>query len=349
MLRWILALAITSRLVACLALDEAFLASPSWTELPKGSTPRFAHAAVWDPVDEMVLVFGGEGHKGDSFELYDDLWEFAPKSKSWKKIESAGGPPRRAYHAMTWDPTRKVLWLFGGAGDGFQPFDDLWCFDPKDKKWTAIAPAGAKPGARFDPAFHYDAKHDRLVLAGGCKKFFEAANAWEDVWLFDCAKREWTSRKTPGRGRWQAASALDADHGLLVIHGGFDGNSTVRGETLLYDLEGDKWSEPAAKGAGDSPKSTDAHAAAWDPLAGQMLVYGGATPAAKGREELWAFNPTSKLWRKLGAGTPGPGPRAYHSAVFAPAMKSLYVFGGTKNQFNDPVLSPEVWGVRLHK
>src|SRR5262245_44760161 len=318
-----------------------------WTELPKAPSERFACSAVWNPRDATMLLFAGEVKKGDGFDFFNDLWEFSPKESKWTEVRAEGKKPdRRGYQAAAWDTKQNVLWVFGGAGDGLTAKDDLWKFDPAAKKWTEVEGKGETPGARFSAALHFDPKKNRLLRLSGCRKFGPGAdNVPDDLRIFDIATATWSASKAKAPGRWQCASAFDPEKGILLVHGGFDGSFGVLTDTRLYDANADKWEKIGSGGL----KGTDAHTAVWDAAGKQFLAYGGASSSKHGLEDLWAFDPKSAKWSKLAGGTPGPGPRAYHAMALNDADKTLYVFGGTENQFNDPAKENRLWAIRLRK
>ncbi|MBM2812419.1 MAG: symbB, partial [Chloroflexi bacterium] len=77
-------------------------AANSWTELqpePPRPFPRFYHRAVWDPVREQMLVFGGAEPFFGSY--LDDLWAYQPRANTWTDLtgDEAAGPRGRLSYA----------------------------------------------------------------------------------------------------------------------------------------------------------------------------------------------------------------------------------------------------------
>lgn len=324
--------------------DKRFSPALAWKKLAPGASERFAFTAVNDEKRGSALVFAGETSKSGQFDVLHDLWEYKHDGDRWQAVTIEGeAPPERAYHAATFDPKREAMWVFGGATREFTPLGDLWRLDTEKMKWTQLVPSGDKPEPRFNGALHYDARRDQLVLHSGCKAFFEGDNAWPDVWVYDIEKNAWSRKPSAAPARWQSASVIAPELDALIVHGGFDGASTVKGDTWMYSLANDKWTE-----LGKGFKATDAHAAVWDATAKAMVVYGGATGAKSGLDEVWAFDPKTKKWAELAIKGDGPGARAYHAVVLNEAQGSMWVFGGTVNQFNDPMRTNEPWMIKLH-
>lgn len=295
---------------------------------------------VWAAKHEKFLIFGGESQtKSGSFDFHNDLWEYTPKTNEWKEIQIEGTiPVKTAYHAAAWDSQQNLMWVYGGTDNTAIAIEDLWKFDPGKKTWEKVWQGTPKPPKRLSPTLHYDSKRNQLVLFSGLTKF--AANSCpEDLWVFDIAKGAWSSKKSDAPGRWQCASAIDNERELLVIQGGYDGAMKPSNQTWVYDLKKDKWRK-----ADNGPKPTDAHSAVCNPATGDILFYGGAAQEKKqGFDELWIFNPKSGKWATKTFKDSYPGPRAYHAAAWNSTDKTMFLFGGTENQFNDKMSEAEGW------
>jgi N-acetylneuraminic acid mutarotase len=343
-----------ARLVACvgfclivlLGIAAAPAEGPAWKAGAKGCSERFAHGAVWDGKREVMLVFGGEGRKGDAFVFFNDLWTYSPAKDEWKELslKEQPLPSKRGYHACAWDSKRNQMWVFGGSGETFQGLDDLWAFDPEKLQWTKLEPENPRPKGRLSATMHYHPGSDSLVLVAGLNGFGPKSVPVRDLWVYDIKANKWTEKKCVAPQLWQCASALDPKRGLLILHGGFDERFEVRTETWVYELADDKWREPV-----EGKRFVDAHAGVWDADQGRMLVYGGANSqkGAKGYDDVWAFDPDKSTWKQLEVAGDKPGGRAYHSAVWEPKSRALIVFGGTANQFSDPPRENQVWLLKL--
>jgi N-acetylneuraminic acid mutarotase len=320
--------------------------APTWKAGAKGCTQRFAHGAVWDAKHDTMLLFGGEGRKGDAFIFFNDLWTYSPARDEWKELtlKEQPLPSKRAYHACTWDTQRHQLWFFGGASATFMGLDDMWSFDPEALKWTKLDVPGKRPKGRLSATLHYNPSNDTLVLVGGLNGFGGKTESVRDLWVYHIKDNKWTEKKCAAPQLWQCASALDPKDGLLILHGGFDEKFEVRTETWVYEIETDKWRDPV-----EGTRFTDAHTGIWDAEQGRMLIFGGSVPkpGAKGYDEVWAFDPGRKVWKELEVKGDKPAGRAYHSAVWQPAARSMIVFGGTANMFSDPPHENKIWILRL--
>src|SRR5512135_1917075 len=93
------------------ATGSASAADGCWTELAPPA--RLEHAAIYDPIRDRMLVFGGVGGGG----LRGEVWALdlcgAP---SWHLLVPAGsGAPARALANAIYDPVRDAMIVFGGV------------------------------------------------------------------------------------------------------------------------------------------------------------------------------------------------------------------------------------------
>src|SRR5262249_7089447 len=99
--------------------------SPAWTQLiPVGTPPsgREGHTAIYDPVDDRMVVFGG----WDGFNKLNDVWALSlAGSPSWTQLIPMGISPRiRYWHTAIYDPVRNRMMVFGGFGSYI--LNDVW-------------------------------------------------------------------------------------------------------------------------------------------------------------------------------------------------------------------------------
>src|SRR5712692_8758815 len=102
--------------------------TPTWIQQsPLGSLPalRFGHSAVYDSVNNRMLVFGGRDD-GSSLTL-GDLWQLSNANglggtPAWTQLTQMGTPPGpRFYHAAEFDTANQRMILFGGRNDDNVP------------------------------------------------------------------------------------------------------------------------------------------------------------------------------------------------------------------------------------
>jgi hypothetical protein len=109
--------------------------TPMWIpQSPLGSlpAPRFGHSAVYDSVNNRMLVFGGRDD-GSNLTL-GDLWQLSNANglggtPAWTQLTQSGDlPGPRFYHAAAFDSANQRMILFGGRNDNNVPItsDRVW-------------------------------------------------------------------------------------------------------------------------------------------------------------------------------------------------------------------------------
>jgi hypothetical protein len=181
--------------------------SDAWVPVDNVSppAPRLFHTLVYDSARDVLVLFGGtvlttvpdgDGGTKPKFLQMDDTWEYRaePSPGSWTRVGTAGDtPPPRFAHAMTFDPRRARVVLFGGSDPGKNQdapisnhLDDTWEFD--GDCWQPIA-TDVHPDNRYRIAMTYDPSSRSAVLAGGRSgAAVEDPIAWRYVGLgSDCS------------------------------------------------------------------------------------------------------------------------------------------------------------------
>lgn len=119
---------ITGRLtMALLLLATSFAFGQQWTQLDaSGPSSRRNAAAIYDPVGDRMILFGGRGSSGD----LGDVWAFDLADDSWERIQpDAEGPTPRFTHNAVYDATGHRMLIWSGRmvdGSGSTLFNDVW-------------------------------------------------------------------------------------------------------------------------------------------------------------------------------------------------------------------------------
>ena len=141
----------------------------AWKQVStSGPTARYDGAMAYDAARQRVVLFGGYYYDG-SYHYFGDTWEW--NGTDWKQI-STTGPCARRFTAMSYNPARQRVMLFGGQDYQFKYLRDTWEWD--GTAWTPISTIGP---AQFAPAMAYDAARQCVVLYSGSSEY-------GDTWLF---------------------------------------------------------------------------------------------------------------------------------------------------------------------
>ena len=203
--------------------------SPAWTELtPAGSLPhvRNRHSAIYDPVRDRMVVFGGFGNAGQ----VNDVWALTLSgTPAWSKLAPTGTPPiPRWGHTGTYDSIRDRLVVFGGNAE-FGPLGDVWALTLSGTPaWSELIPNGTPPVERHGHTAVYDPMRDRLVVFGG-----DYRHEWDpsfgpylgDVWSLSLSGTPaWLELLAAGAtpGRWGHTALHDPARDRMVVFAGHE-------------------------------------------------------------------------------------------------------------------------------
>jgi N-acetylneuraminic acid mutarotase len=248
-------------------------AANTWTELnPAGDVPlsRGFHDAAYDPDSGTVLIFGGMRGK---LQILDDFWAYDPAANTWTESEAgADARPVRRDPVVVHVPSAGLVILFGGY-DGSTVRNDTWAYDPAANTWTELHPTGAAPSARALHAMICDTARGRVMLFGGMD---EANQVLNDLWTYDLAANTWTELEPAGAvpsARVGHSMTYDPESGKILLFGGMDETNGNLNDLWVYDPAANTWTE--LEPAGEVPLARDAHAMAYNPESGKIILFGG--------------------------------------------------------------------------
>lgn len=302
-----------------------------WSRLaPAGRLPpgRGAHVAVWDPVGDRMLMFGGQF--GDAADVYADLWSYSPVTNRWEALAATGPSPKpRQGHSAVWSPDLERMLVYGGWED-FRPgrpqvdSSDVWSFDPRSLVWERHAQSGATPPPRFRHAAAWDPARGEMVVFGGCC----APTGWfNDVWAYDPRANSWADR-TPRTGSPpytnRVRAAWDPTRDQMLVFGGL-GHCFLKNDLWAYSGRDRSW-QRLARSAVPQIRNEGA-SAVYDEAKQELLLFGGCAGSAP-RNEVLAYSLTSGTVRTISAAGTTPAARSDHRAAWDPVERVMYVFGG---------------------
>lgn len=196
---------------------------PTWTNVTPATTPaalsRNNHSAIYDPVRQQMVVFGGSN---GAFQPFGDTWAISltAPTPAWSLLDAGGGigPSARAGHSAIYHPGTDRMMVFGGDGS-----------DPSVYPMRLAAPAGWEPSSstgatvqlpRAEHSAIYDPFADRMLVFGGG---LYANDTWEFV--FTAGPSAGWRLLAPAGGppsprAWHSAVYYPAALGGMLIFGG---------------------------------------------------------------------------------------------------------------------------------
>lgn len=130
----------------------------------EGPSPRNGAAMAYDVLRERVVLFGGSGAPGETWEWDGHVWERIRSAETEGRFNSA----------MAYDARRDSLVRFGGWTKG-QRVGDTWIYD--GTRWTKVDQMG--PKGRNHASMAFDDQREVVVLFGGHDGDRVFGDTWE--------------------------------------------------------------------------------------------------------------------------------------------------------------------------
>lgn len=319
--------------------------TPTWTSLnPSGSGPgpiRW-HSAIYDPMGDRVIVFGGRNSGGP----LNGTWALSLTGPpSWTSLVVSGtSPSARFDHTAIYDPVDHRMIVYGGDAGSNTGMSDVWALSlDAVPTWTQLLPAGPIPPARWDHSALYDPGSHEMRMLGGWGSGQGVSN---DLWALTLDENPtWTqlSPFTFPEPRWIMHSAiLDTVRNRMVIFGGRQQNYFLLSESWVFPLTGPMSRSQIRRAV----PSAVGHAAIYDPVADRLIVFGGEVAGVK-RNDVWratlaSSNLTTARWEMLADLQGPPTGRVDASVHYDPLDNRMILFGG-----DDGSLRNDTWFLDL--
>jgi len=158
------------------ASSPAIASDGAWVTVNR--LARYDHSAIVDVENDRMVVFGGIARR-----LLNDVWTLSLHgTPTWSPLAVRGTPPSpRFYSAVTYDPVRKRMLVFGGRAGSFTFVDDVWELTlDSTPTWTQLFPTGTAPSL-YQPAMIFDPVRDRMLVFGSTRADvgLGATGTWE--------------------------------------------------------------------------------------------------------------------------------------------------------------------------
>ncbi|KAL9952890.1 hypothetical protein ACROYT_G040218 [Oculina patagonica] len=318
--------------------------TPSTINLDDVPSGRWGHDMCLIDKRKAVLI-GGQGNKLQMAK--DSVWtlNMSQGCTSWHQEScEGGGADRRIGHTVTYDPDKKVLYVYGGSKTK-RWFSDVNILDLQTNTWSAVKAVGNAPTRAYHSCNLFNGE---LLVFGGV---FPNPDPQPDgcsnkLYIFNTAANNWykpiTSGTPPSPKSGHSASLLGD---RLVVFGGWDFPQCFN-DVSIIDLAMMEFSCPTMIGTLPSPRSWHASTV----LPRQRIFVHGGYDGNQILTDSFVFELGTLTWITVQT-SDSLTPRAGHVALYLPAesekedKEEIAVFGGGDNAggyFNDLfIFSPD--------
>ena len=289
---------------------------------PTGQRParRSEQTGAWDAKGKRLVMFGGSFAVPANCSFVaatseDETWIYDAVCDSWVLSKSAA-PAGRGRAGGVWKDGLGLV-VFGGrsrvgTSGPYTLYNDTWAFDPDSDKWSKLAGDGAI-SKRFNASMVLrDDTGDLLVFGGNTSGSALQYVPNNDVWRFDFKTSAWSMITTAGSvpaKRFFTGGLWDSKRKRLVVYGGADeslfaNTAKFKDDIWALDFAQDppRWARLDIN-ATEKPDGRYWSSLVYDAVADRYVMFGGHDDKSQGnRNDLWAFDPTTKQWGVMVAG-----------------------------------------------
>ncbi|UCH05441.1 MAG: hypothetical protein JSW05_04545, partial [Candidatus Thorarchaeota archaeon] len=276
---------------------------------------RGGHAMVFDPHNDVALIFGGISLE-DGFHFLGDTWVYSYTENLWTELTLTPSPPPDDNIALVYcDETNEVIFYGGDSSP------ETWSFDCETQTWSRVITSNS-PGFRDSHAMAYDPQENVVILFGG---FGGDGMDTDDLWEFDCSSREWTELFPATRplARYGHVMVYDESINKVVLTGGGTLYQGYQDDTWIYTAPTNNWTELTPIG---TPEAQKWSSMTYDSVNQKCILFGG-TVADLGVDHTWVYDAQMYTWSQRFPND-SPAGRINTGIAFDSSNNVAILFGG---------------------
>jgi hypothetical protein len=324
---------------------------PAWTQLAPTDTapPRGSHTAIYDPVSDEMVIFGGVSQLPQTF-TDDHVFVLTDANgvrsgPTW----SQDGPVPRNHPSGVYDSVTDQMVAFGGQPSTGAALNDVWSevsvaaagqANQVTMNWAQIFPTGTLPAGRFGHSALYDSGSNRMMVFGGGTT---ATNCLNDLWILDDANSadgtpDWISLTASGTApaaRMNHVAVYDPTQNAAIIFGGTNCASGYLSDVwVLNNANGEGgtpiWTKLSPSGTG--PAARESASGIYDPVNNILTIYAGDNGGTD-LADAWTLSNANgqggtPAWTLLTASGTPPAGRTGQSTLYDTTNNRMIMYGG---------------------
>lgn len=307
-------------MVMTLMLQTALLSHAEYTQaqISVRPTARGAHSMVFDPYNNVIVIFGGFSMVG-GWHYLGDTWIYSYTENSWTKLVLTPSPSARSNHAMVYCNETNEIILYGGQGS-VNP-KDTWSFSCETQTWSQVI-TSINPGVHHSLAMAYDSQENAVILFGG---FGDDGHERDDTWKFDCATREWSEllpTESP-LARYGHVMVYDEAINQIVLTSGNTASQGHQDDTWTFYTSTSNWTELSPTGNPDRLKWPSM---TYDSANKKCILFGGQI-GDYAVDHTWIYDSQLDTWQRRYPSV-SPGSRINTGLAFDLVDNVTVLFGG---------------------
>lgn len=266
--------------------------------------------------DYRVFAFNASGSSGPTNTA-------TATPPGWRLVSASGGPDGREESVAAYDAPRHRLIVYGGLDVTESFLGEVWSFDLLSEQWSLLTSSQgtSEPGGRYAAAGAGDPVNGDLWMQGGDWDGFART-----LWRYG-ASSGWTFEENLGPWLAEHSMVFDSDQGAPILFGGYEQEwGSFANDAVYVYSPGAPWIAYTPQGAW--PGTRVAHGAVYDPVAHEMVIFGGHDLSGLPLGDLWAWNTGQHTWTERPQGQNPPQARSNLVAICRPGSRQMVIFGG---------------------
>jgi hypothetical protein len=192
---------------------------------PSGNGPgvRHSHSAIYDPVGNQMLVWGGLYNATN----YKETFQLSFVNNYWANLADTGNPVARNDHWAAYDSHTRSMLIYGGTA-GTTLYGDFWLYAIESNTWVQRHTSNV---TMWGHTLTNDPIDRCLIIIGGQSSTGEFTS---DILVYNFDTNSFYNTTTPYQFFLNSATAWDTFNNQLYVFGGRDSVAGLRGTFIKY-------------------------------------------------------------------------------------------------------------------